>query len=198
MQSDFNFDDYDMDAELSKLLQEEENNVFVDKTSLDTTVEQECRTVILFPCTSLKIMKSLLKYYGADLDIACVKDSKMVIGYMCSQIRVSALETLIDVSERQLPDGYEQTIKNASFAGDELGVIEVTAFINKIDVEDGDLGQMIARRYVKGEFDQNLPASVILSGFDIQIEELILGQITFDDLKKNSSSWLDIFRNEEE
>ncbi len=196
---DLNLDGFDFDAELSKLIESEEEKSLKATSCIDDGVEQICRTIITYPSNSVQLVKTALESCG--LDVEPVKaELGLVTVFLENEVMVSSLEMLMDVNDRQLPDSHMDVImKSCDFVGVH-GIVTMTAWLRKVDIEDADLGQIVAKRYVNGQVDECLPPSIVLAAFSQDIEDLLLGNITFE---KYSSSkkrgWINrLFREDEE
>lgn len=187
---DLNLDGFDFDAELSKLIESEEEKSLKSESSIDDGVEQICRTVITYPTDSVQAVKAILGSCGIVTD-PVRSEMGLVTVFLEDEVMVSPLEMLMDVNDRQLPDSHlEIIVKSCEFVGTH-GIVTMTAWLRKVDIEDADLGQLVAKRYVDGKVDECLPPSIVLAAFSEDIENLLLGNITFEKYKTNKKrSWL--------
>ena len=87
-----------------------------------------------------------------------------------------ALEELLG-SKRPLPTKVAEVAKLVSKLSSK-GAVALTAWVAP-DVEQSEhlAGNIVARRYVGGEEQQDLPAGMVLTHFDLVAEELLLGRL---------------------
>lgn len=194
---EFNLDGFDFDAEVSRLIESEEEKSLKAASSLDDSVEQICRTIITYPTDSVSLVKTALKSFGVDV-VPVRADLGLVIVFLEDEVVASPLEMLTDINEREIPESHLEIIhKSCDFVG-KHGVVAMTAWLQKVDVEDADLGQIVAKRYVNRKVDEFLPPSIVLASFSEDIEELILGHIGFEKfLNPQKRSWIDRFFEED-
>ena len=189
---DFDLEGFDFDAELSKLIDAEEEKSLNVVSSVDETVVQVCRTIITFPTDSVQFVRMALKRAGHNIE-PVKSNMGLVMVFLEDEVVASPLDILMDVNERSLPDSHLDIVVDGSAFASSHGVVVLTAWLQKVDVEDADLGQVVCKRFVNGELEENMPPSIVLAAFSDDIEELLLGFVSYEKYlqQKKKSSWFD-------
>ncbi len=190
-----NMDDFDIDSELSKFFSEQESKKKSEKLDFDDSEMQVCRTIIIFPISSVEFVKKSLHSLGVDVQPVLTKNN-IVIVFLEDDVKVNPLDTLMNVNERPIPESHLDVVLKASEIPDKYGVVAMTGWFQKVMVEDSDIGQVVTKRYVHSKMDEILPPSIILAMFSEDIEQLLLGVVGFEKfLKSSKSSWIKYFKN---
>lgn len=84
--------------------------------------------------------------------------------------------------ERPMPEAVD--LLASSMAVDDLKIVAFAAWLRSDEDEDepGITGQITARQYVEGKPDKFLPGGLVLTQIGLRAEELLLGDITLEEL----------------
>lgn len=166
---DENFDD--IDAELAQLIRDEK-----------VRAKPGGVAVILTPVKEAEDLAALLGLGGIDAEVLATSSGTLV-WFRLSERQFDEFDALLG-DERPVPGEVDEMARAVSKIV-APSVIVLVSWLEEGDVEPGVSGQITARRYAAGEPGEALPAGLLLSSGALEIEDLLLGRRTPEDIAEN-------------
>lgn len=160
---------------------------------------QSCRALIVSPVDAPAALRAALDMIGSPAPVVSLGPVSAV--FLDLEVDPDGTEEAEMLSllgeDRPLPDEVDQMARLLSKLS-KKGAIAIAAWTSKTAADAGEdalSGTIVARRYVRGEPEAALSSGLVLSGFDLQAEELLLGRIQPEDVQDHRghgpwSGWL--------
>ncbi|MBD3690222.1 hypothetical protein H8R18_03140 [Nanchangia anserum] len=161
--------DIDFDAELEQLIREEKVRARPGGVA-----------VVLTPVREADDLAALLGLGGIDAEVMATSSGTLV-WFRLGESEYDEFDALLG-DDRPVPDEVDAMARKIS-AIVAPSVVVMVSWLEEGDVEPGVSGQITARRYAHGEPGDALPAGLLLSSGAPEIEDLLLGRVTPDDLE---------------